>query len=255
MAGPTPNKVSTSQLVNTFLKVAQTSVYLVKLSPPEAVQNFLSGRGFDYGNGGRDLELLCNETSLPGTSLATHDVTADFPGVTEKMAYRRIYDETIDMTFFVDKKYNVIEFFDGWMDYISGVGVNGPASSYKSTPIGYRMSYPKSYKTNMYLAKFEKDLEDNQLQYTFVDAFPISINSTPVSYSESDVLRYSVSFSYVRYVRERLAASANPSIPTDPTQAGTVVGVVNIGPGAYQVDRLVNGQIVTTVETSAPSVP
>ena len=98
MAGPSPNKVSTSQLVGKFLKFAQTSVYRVRVQPPLGVQNFINnlGRGFDYGNEGADLELLCHEASLPGTSLATHDVTADFPGVTEKMAYRRIYDENLD---------------------------------------------------------------------------------------------------------------------------------------------------------------
>ena len=31
--------------------------------------------------------------------------------------------------------------------------------------------------------------------------------------------------------------------------------MVNIGPGQYQVDRLVNGKIVTTIETSKPPVP
>jgi len=258
MAGPSPNKVSTSQLVGKFLKFAQTSVYRVRVQPPLGVQNFINnlGRGFNYGSEGADLELLCHEASLPGTSLATHDVTADFPGVTEKMAYRRIYDETLDLSFYVDKKYNVIEFFEGWIDYITGVGINGSRSQYKSTPIGYRMSYPNQYKSSIYLTKFEKDLEDNQLRYTFVDAFPISINSTGVSYAESDVMRYNVSFSYVRYVRERmsLGGSSSSAGPTLSFTGGTIVGVVNIAPGLYQVDRLVNGQIVTTIETSAPAV-
>ena len=216
MAGPLPNKVSTSHLVSRFLKVAQTSVYRVKFQPPLGVQNFLtrSRRGFDYTTFGRDIEILCSEASLPGTTLATHDVTADYQGVTEKMAYRRIYDESLDLAFVVDKKYNIIEFFEGWMDYISGVGLNGVRGSYEATPIGYRMSYPKEYKNNIYVTKFEKDMQDNQLQYTFVDAFPTSINSTPVSYAESDVLRYNVSFSYVRYVRYRTATQQlSPQLP------------------------------------------
>ena len=158
--------------------------------------------------------------------------------------------ETLDLSFYVDKKYNVIEFFEGWIDYITGVGINGTRSQYKSTPIGYRMSYPNQYKSNLYLTKFEKDLEDKQLRYTFVDAFPISINSTGVSYAESDVMRYNVSFSYVRYVRERMSLGGNSSSGVQ----GRVVGVINIGPGLYQVDRLLNGQIVTTTETSAPPV-
>ena len=254
MAGPRPNKVNTSTIVNRFLKFSQTSVYRVKVQPPFGVQNFMNrqGRGFDYGNDGRDIEFLCTEASLPGTTLATHDVTADYMGVTEKMAYRRIYDESIDMTFYVDKKYNVIEFFDGWIDFISGVGRNGVREDYKSTAIGYRMSYPREYKSNIYVTKFEKDLRDNQLQYTFVDAFPTSINSTPVTYAESDVMRYNVSFSYVRYVRERVAAVAEHVSPI-PT-GSTVLGVVNLSNGLYRVYRLVGGRTVSSIQSSDPGV-
>ena len=254
MAGPRPNKVNTSTIVNRFLKFSQTSVYRVKVQHPFGVQNFMNrqGRAFDYGNDGRDIEFLCTEASLPGTTLATHDVTADYVGVTEKMAYRRIYDESIDMTFYVDKKYNVIEFFDGWIDFISGVGRNGVRQDYKSTAIGYRMSYPREYKSNIYVTKFEKDLRDNQLQYTFVDAFPTSINSTPVTYAESDVMRYNVSFSYVRYVRERVAAVAEHVSPI-PT-GSTVIGVVNLSNGLYRVDRLVGGRTVSSIESSDPGV-
>ncbi len=253
MAGPRANKVNTSTIVNRFLKFAQTSVYRIKVSPPLAVQNFINaqGRGFNYGNNGADIEFLCTEASLPGTTLATHDVTADFQGVTEKMAYRRIYDETIDMTFYVDKKYNVIEFFEGWIDFISGVGRNGAPTDYKATPIGYRMSYPKEYKSSIYLTKFEKDLQDKQMQYTFVDAFPVSVNSTPVSYAESEVMRYSVSFSYVRYVRERVNVSGIHVSPIDFGSA-TILGVVNMGNGLYRVDRLVDGRTVSTIQSSDP---
>ena len=41
-------------------------------------------------------------------------------------------------------------------------------------------------------------------------AFPSSVTSTPVSYGPSDVLRVNVSFSYMRYVRERKNVGINP---------------------------------------------
>ena len=253
MAGPRPNKISTSAIKSRLLNLAQTSVYRVKIQPPLSVNNFLEGqgRGFSYQTGGGDLELLCSETSLPGSTLATHDKTSDYAGVTEKFAYRRIYDETIDMNFYVDKNYNVIEFFEGWMDYISGVGRVGRRSDFKNTAIGYRMSYPKEYKTNIYLTKFEKDQQNRALAYTFVDAFPITINSSPVSYNASDIMRFNVSFSYVRYVRERLGSSSLPEIRLEP-QGGTVVGVVNLDNGKFRIDRLINGQIISTISSSLP---
>ena len=38
------------------------------------------------------------------------------------------------------------------------------------------------------------------MEYRFINAFPISINSMPVSYDQSDLLKCTVSFTYSRYV-------------------------------------------------------
>ena len=126
MPGPVPNVFRTGQLKSKILDLSQSSVYQVKIQPPPKVKDFIekSSRGFKYDKDGENMELLCSETTLPGTSLSTHEVTNDYAGVTEKMAYRRMFDSTIDMTFYVDKEYGVIEFFDGWMDWISGMNLS-----------------------------------------------------------------------------------------------------------------------------------
>ena len=250
-----PNIVSTSSLKTRLLNLSQTSVYTVSLNPPNEVNRFLNNSGLSYATDGRDLELLASETTLPGSTFATHDRTSDFVGVTEKMAYRRIYDETIDMTFYVDKEYKIIEFFDGWMDYISGVGRTGTKEQYKNQAATYRLSYPKYYKTNISVTKFEKDLRDKAMTYTFVGAFPISINNIPLSYNTSDITRFSVSFSYIRYTRERhnTTQSVN-SFPLGDVSRGDIVGVVNIGNGLFRIERLLNGQIITEVSSSRPTL-
>ena len=45
----------------------------------------------------------------------------------------------------------------------------------------------------------------NNLTYQFVNAYPISISSMPVSYETSSVLRCTVSFTYIRYFIENLS--------------------------------------------------
>ena len=70
----------------------------------------------------------------------------------------------------------------------------------------------------MFLTKFEKDhftrdfsetrggsrsTSRTVLDYTFVNAFPLSLTAIPVSYEDSQVLKCSVSFNFVRYVMER----------------------------------------------------
>lgn len=204
----TPRHYAVSELKNRVLNIAQTSVYHVKLQPPSEVISFLQseGRGFNYyGLDGANVELLCAETALPGSTLATHDVTNDYHGVSEKMAYRRMYDDTIDLTFYVDRDYKVIEFFEGWMNFVTGEGTTLGRSDYKRDTAFYRMNYPKSYKSDIYLVKYEKEepVQRNSLYYTFISAFPISITSMPVSYEQSNLLKCNVSFSYIRYVRER----------------------------------------------------
>lgn len=205
MAGPTPNTLSVSKIKSNLLNLAQTSVYLVRVQPTQDTISFLSseGRDVNYYSSGENIELLCSETNLPGSSLATHEVTNDYPGVTEKFAYRRIYDETIDFTFYVDKNYGVIEYFDGWMNYVTGQGTTFGNDEYIDRTRHYRMNYPNLYKTDsLYITKFEKDI-GNSMTYQFIGAFPINIVSMPLSYDASNILKCTVSFSYIRYVRKR----------------------------------------------------
>jgi len=206
MPGPAPNTKRVDDLKSRILHVAQTSVYQVKLQPPDDVVGFidLPGRGVNYRSDGENIELMCSETNLPGSSLATHDVTNDYPGVTEKMAYRRIYDETIDFTFMVDRNYKVVEFLDGWMNYVTGQGSTFSRDDMSGRTAHYEMNYPSSYKTdNLYITKWEKDNSSSSMTYQFIGAFPLSIVSMPVSYEGSSVLKCSASFSYMRYIRRR----------------------------------------------------
>ena len=223
-----PRPYKTSELKTRISNLAQTSVYQLKIQPPTGLFSLLreTGRDLDYNRAGENIELLCDSAVLPGSSFATHEPTNDYAGVTEKMAYRRMYDGTLDLSFMVDRNYNVIEMLDGWLDFISGVGITGSRQSYKSRHVNYRMTYPEQYRTELYLTKFEKDVSypdefsttvarstperPKQLLYTFVGAFPSSVTSTPVSYGPSDVLRVNVSFSYMRYVRERKNVNINP---------------------------------------------
>ena len=211
MAGVRPEKLTVSTIKSRLLNVAQSSLYRLTIPVPQAVRNTLPLDNLDYDN----INLLCSEATLPGSSLTTHDVTNDYHGVTEKMAYRRMYDETVGLTFYVDRNYKVIQMIEGWMDYITGIDNK---RTYKDPYASYRMSYPTTYKNNIFLTKFEKDhfkrdfsttrggtksTSRSVLDYTFVQAFPLSLTAIPVSYEDSQVLKCSVSFNFIRYVMER----------------------------------------------------
>lgn len=207
MPAPKPRHFSMSTIKQKLLNPAQTSVYLVDVIPVGSISKFMNLRNVNF-NGTDDGELInlsCCEASLPGSGLATHEVTGDFHGVTEKMAYRRIYDDSIDLTFYVDNNYLIMEFFESWINYVVGEGSTLPYKDYLNNNAFYRMNWPDEYKAQIFITKFEKINEYSQpiLAYTFIDAFPINISSIPISYEASDLLKITISFSYTRYNRVR----------------------------------------------------
>ena len=205
MARIKPQPLKSSSVVSNLLNTAQSSYYKVTLVVPEAVKRKLQSGNDAYSID--NINLLCCEASLPGSSLTTHEANNDYHGVTEKMAYRRMYDEVLSLTFYVDRDYRVIELFETWMNYISGVDVTN-----KSPYTNYRMAYPNSYKNDIFVNKFERDqfkrdvsggtTYRSNLEYTFIQAFPLSLTAIPVSYEAGEVLKCNVSFNYIRYTME-----------------------------------------------------
>ena len=184
------------------------------------------------------LIVSCSEASLPGSNLATHELNNDFTGVTQRHAYRRLYDDRADFTFYVNNQYSQIRVFERWMQFIVGEQESADLSSRLNNH--YRMMYPKTYKTTIYITKYERtakskvgkgrenesngsQYEGQKLYYSFYNAFPISITSMPVSYDSSSLLKCTVSFTYDRYVcSPKGPASGRPGEPQPPeTAAGT----------------------------------
>lgn len=261
MPAPRPNRVKTSDLKSKILNLAQTSVYQVKIQPPPSVSAFLALRGIYYGSDGENLELLCSETALPGTSLFTHEATNDYHGVTEKMAYRRSYDDALNMTFYVDRDYKIIDFFDGWIDFISG---QGNQNVFKSSAANFRFNYPDTYRSDVFLTKFEKDAIGENLTYTFIKAFPTSITSMPVSYDQSDILKCNVSFSYMRYIKQRVRRGDydfnKPAAEPNKSRSFAIPPADTVIPRGLQIDQQQRGTVFNRTLTdpygeSTPSFP
>jgi hypothetical protein len=205
--GAAIKKVSVSEIKSKLLRPALTSNYVCNFQPPDT--GFIKARVNTNSTKVYDrLTLACSDASLPGSSLATHEINNDYTGVTERHAYRRLYDERMDFSFYVDaNEYYVIKLFEAWISYCvdEQLGSNPSKRTYN-----YRVNYPNDYCTDtLSITKFERDYSGNTLQYNFVKAFPISIQSIPVSYESSQLLKCTVSFTYSRYWVKGLTA-ANP---------------------------------------------
>jgi len=194
------------------LRPALTSHFQCWFNPPQGVRNWTQ-----YKNTSYDAELyslLCCDASLPGSSLATIDIDNDYHGVSQKNAYRRLYDDRADFTFYVDHDYNVIRFFESWISYAVNEQI---ALGEEKRNYSYKVNYPELYKADtINIVKFERDYEGKYMTYRLLQSFPISINSMPVSYEQSQILKCTVSFVYERYLIN--ATDNNTYLPGYPGQ-------------------------------------
>lgn len=239
---PSPLKKTISDLKSTILAPAYTSHFQCWFNPPNLVRDWAQSRSSaGIGNGYNDelISLSCSEASLPGSSLATHEINNDYTGVTERHVYRRQYDDRADFTFYIDRNYSVLQFFENWMSYIVGEEIAGGV---ERSNFSYRVRYPGAeehdgYKTTLFLKKFERDYNGRVLQYRFLNAYPISINSIPISYDSSELLKCTVSFNYSRYIiggGEILSPPKESQTPAE--QAG------NISPGNPEFSSTTDGE-------------
>lgn len=204
-----PSSKNIADIKANLLHPATTSHFYVEIDATKIPREYKLANGVKYDQ--NKLNLLCAEATLPGSNLATLELTSDHTGVTERHAYRRVYDDRIDLTFYVDvENYLPIRFFETWMKWISseskavdksiGVGL-------KSAAYNYRFKYRDDYASDgLLITKFEKSNYGQTkgkkalpLTYGFVKAYPISISSMPVSYDSSSLLKCNVSMTYIRY--------------------------------------------------------
>jgi hypothetical protein len=234
---PTPSKVPISVIKSKMLRPATTSNYECWFPPPDPVikwfsQKRNSGFLFDWNETTQQiLSFNCVEASLPGSTFATNEINDDYTGVTERIPYRRQYDDRSDFTFIIDNSfdnnnsshYRVLKFFELWMQYISDESISGGVND---SNYFYRMNYPDDFMAPYIIVdKFEKDFE-SCLRYRFLNAYPLAVNSIPITYESTQVLKCTVSFSYIRYTIEsfRLPGIGRPNTPYSNSNTFTTQG-------------------------------
>ena len=203
---PAPRPRPISDFLPKFQNVAQTSHYFVKFSLPSTASGFnLFRRGRDLRSYLRrkgindrfvaeDAGLLVSDAVLPGSAMAAVNVAGDFQGVIERFAHTRNFTQ-INLEFYVDNDYTSLKFIEHWMEYITGA-ISDPAKD----NYHFQLHYPSEYKSNeTRIVKFERDY-NRFLEYKFIGLFPLSLNSTRVSYQGSQVLKASAAFSFDRYI-------------------------------------------------------
>ena len=110
--GVQPSSKNIVNIKATLLRPATTSHFMLDIPAANGLQNFNSLKKFwqvlleQYDR--TKMSLLCASSALPGSSLATHEINNNYTGVTERHAYRRLYDDRASFTFYVDTSYDSI---------------------------------------------------------------------------------------------------------------------------------------------------
>lgn len=203
-----PQLYQIDDIKSRFQKVALTNHYQAFFQMNAGVLRAASLRGVTNRFVAEDLGLYVCDAVLPGSSFADIEVAGDRQGITERTPYSRIYDD-ITFTFYVDYGYNVMKFFESWIEYINPLKSSRGGRNSQVM----RLTYPDFYKCDIQLWKFNKDAfqqRSGSIGYTFFRAWPYSVSSTPVSYNGSNVLQLNVTFRYDRYIVTSVTISEEP---------------------------------------------
>ena len=186
----------------TFTNLAQTSPYQVIFGGlPLGVRQHLNVRGVNYRFITETSGLLCSNAVLPGAALATAQVVGNYAGVTENMAHTKIFNK-INLEFYVDNQYKSLKFLEHWIEFIA----NGSGEDQSRKDYFFRMEYPDDYKAyQTKIIKFDRDYKEEMI-YNFYGMFPQQINSIPVKYEGSQVLKATATFMFDRYSAGRFSS-------------------------------------------------
>lgn len=225
MPATQPSKTNLEKTIKSFLlRPSITSFFQVEVKAPSGSASFFSdNRASIGGNQERNLLLYCSDAVLPGSSLLTHENNDDFHGVTERFAYRRAYDDRIDLSYYVNgSDHYSIRFFETWIKYVA----NEEQSKVKTPGYSYRFRFPDGtggYRegSSLFVTKFERDYT-NRMVYEFVRPYPIAIQSMPVSYDSSQLLKCTVSMTYTAYILDANSNSISGSSQPGQSTANTV---------------------------------
>ena len=199
-----PKKYAIDDIKSRFQTVAIDNKYQAFFKPNGDIYDAASQIGLDARFVDEDLGLYVSDAVLPGSSFADIEIAGDRQGITERVPFSRIYDD-VTFTFMVDENYKVMRFFESWMGLVNPL--YGTTSASSSNQV-MTLNYPKKYKCDMSIVKFNKDYDIQSipnrsrgviLYYQFNEAWPFSVASTPVNYEGGSVLKLNVTFRYTRY--------------------------------------------------------
>lgn len=166
------------------------------------------------GKEGNFISLMCDEVSLPGTQTATGQINGMYVGSgTYNYAHTRLFND-LTLSWICDSNMTPMKFLQTWMESIFVENVDGTAYQtitqldpgdvlQRDRNRSVRLNYFDDYSMQLSILKAEKNGRSEvgrpSIRYVLEGVFPYSIDSTPLSFGSSQLVKVSANFYYERW--------------------------------------------------------
>lgn len=171
--------------------VLKNNRHLVTIPMPNVVQDKTIGEL---------LSLRCESAVIPGIDLASADGPPRFGyGPQQKHPYNATFGD-ISLTFLVDKDSLVHRFFYQWVTGIVNTNSRGGTNMNKQTngKYPYESAYKDDYAITLNIDIYN-DLEQKVFTVLAYQAFPSTLPSVSTSWSDTDLIKINVPFTFTDF--------------------------------------------------------
>jgi hypothetical protein len=186
--------------------VARTNLFEVQLSAPLMMVGFAKEVL-------PKISLLAESTQLPGINIQTEDSVKRYGvGLQDHIAYGAGFND-ITVGIIGDGRGEIYKFFYRWMHGIVKSDFDGPANVVGYNGIApHEVEFKSDYQTTIDIITYNES-NDTILQYQLFGAFPKNLPDISLSWSDSDMMKFNVSFTYnyARLVNIDQAATLTPN--------------------------------------------
>lgn len=165
---------------------AKTALFDVIITPPPSLQSDVA---MMY-----QLTYRCESTDMPGRNVLTYD--SILYGLPTKFAYGSSMNE-IQLSFILSEDYTEKEFFEQWIDKITGNYRNG-----EITQNMFEIGYYKDYIGTMLIRNYTETGEVSKETELF-EAYPINIGNVQLNWQNgAEIAKLPVTIAYKYYVNK-----------------------------------------------------
>lgn len=163
--------------------VARTNLFEIEITPPKCM--------IASTESAQKISLYAEGAALPGRSIETQEFARYGYGPNEKFPYSmQFQDYTVQ--FIGDGQGEIYKFFYNWMHQI--VRGDQPVNNDSN---GYEVGFREDYSVDINLRTYNEQ-GDTILATKMTNAFPIQVPDVSLSWGESSMMQFSVTFAYTQ---------------------------------------------------------